>query len=182
MRPESPESEQYIGGDWAKRITRIYVIVSAFQSWPFAVCSQAAHYGCGCWAENACNMNPYSTAVSTSGITTTLSNVLTVVSFSVQLWILLFLFRFPNQSETDTRCEPLIYPWWNELQKAWEFFLMDNRSCQVILIIHLLGLLTHESPGFVSQLRARCIEKPFGFAAAFDMGHLLQIRWKKYVF
>lgn len=30
--------------------------------------SQAAHYGCGCWAENACNMNPYSTAVSTSGI------------------------------------------------------------------------------------------------------------------
>ncbi|XP_031731974.1 threonine aspartase 1 isoform X3 [Anarrhichthys ocellatus] len=27
---------------------------------------QAAHYGCGCWAENACNMNPYSTAVSTS--------------------------------------------------------------------------------------------------------------------
>ncbi|XP_022599681.1 threonine aspartase 1 isoform X1 [Seriola dumerili] len=29
---------------------------------------QAAHYGCGCWAENACNMNPYSTAVSTSGI------------------------------------------------------------------------------------------------------------------
>ncbi|XP_061646547.1 threonine aspartase 1 isoform X7 [Phyllopteryx taeniolatus] len=27
----------------------------------------AAHYGCGCWAENACNMNPYSTAVSTSG-------------------------------------------------------------------------------------------------------------------
>ncbi|XP_060943439.1 threonine aspartase 1 [Limanda limanda] len=28
---------------------------------------QAAHYGCGCWAENACNMNPYSTAVSTSG-------------------------------------------------------------------------------------------------------------------
>ncbi|KAF3842276.1 hypothetical protein F7725_024227 [Dissostichus mawsoni] len=28
---------------------------------------QAAHYGCGCWAENAFN-NPYSTAVSTSGI------------------------------------------------------------------------------------------------------------------
>eukprot|EP00066_Takifugu_rubripes_P012558 XP_011601824.1 PREDICTED: threonine aspartase 1 isoform X1 [Takifugu rubripes] len=28
---------------------------------------QAAHYGCGCWAENACNMSPYSTAVSTSG-------------------------------------------------------------------------------------------------------------------
>lgn len=28
---------------------------------------QAAHYGCGCWAENGCNMNPYSTAVSTSG-------------------------------------------------------------------------------------------------------------------
>ncbi|XP_062320334.1 threonine aspartase 1 isoform X1 [Osmerus eperlanus] len=28
---------------------------------------QAAHYGCGCWAENACNVNPYSTAVSTSG-------------------------------------------------------------------------------------------------------------------
>ncbi|XP_061692377.1 threonine aspartase 1 isoform X3 [Syngnathoides biaculeatus] len=28
---------------------------------------QAAHYGCGCWAENACNMNTYSTAVSTSG-------------------------------------------------------------------------------------------------------------------
>ncbi|XP_061914467.1 threonine aspartase 1 [Entelurus aequoreus] len=28
---------------------------------------QAAHYGCGCWAENACNMNPYATAVSTSG-------------------------------------------------------------------------------------------------------------------
>ncbi|TKS85377.1 Threonine aspartase 1 [Collichthys lucidus] len=27
---------------------------------------QAAHYGCGCWAENAYNMNPYSTAVSTS--------------------------------------------------------------------------------------------------------------------
>ncbi|KAJ4949025.1 hypothetical protein JOQ06_020544 [Pogonophryne albipinna] len=27
---------------------------------------QAAHYGCGCWAENAFN-NPYSTAVSTSG-------------------------------------------------------------------------------------------------------------------
>ncbi|XP_034008289.1 threonine aspartase 1 [Trematomus bernacchii] len=27
---------------------------------------QAAHYGCGCWAENASN-NPYSTAVSTSG-------------------------------------------------------------------------------------------------------------------
>lgn len=35
---------------------------------PFPVFSQAAHYGCGCWAENACNMNPYSTAVSTSGI------------------------------------------------------------------------------------------------------------------
>lgn len=34
----------------------------------FLVFSQAAHYGCGCWAENACNMNPYSTAVSTSGI------------------------------------------------------------------------------------------------------------------
>ncbi|KAK0150872.1 Threonine aspartase 1 [Merluccius polli] len=29
---------------------------------------QAAHYGCGCWAQNACNTNPYSTAVSTSGI------------------------------------------------------------------------------------------------------------------
>ncbi|KAM6956748.1 threonine aspartase 1 [Aplochiton taeniatus] len=28
---------------------------------------QAAHYGCGCWAENACNLSPYSTAVSTSG-------------------------------------------------------------------------------------------------------------------
>ncbi|XP_029031221.1 threonine aspartase 1 isoform X1 [Betta splendens] len=28
---------------------------------------QAAHYGCGCWAQNACNMNPYATAVSTSG-------------------------------------------------------------------------------------------------------------------
>ncbi|XP_035256675.1 threonine aspartase 1 [Anguilla anguilla] len=28
---------------------------------------QAAHYGCGCWAENAWNLNPYSTAVSTSG-------------------------------------------------------------------------------------------------------------------
>ncbi|XP_043992571.1 threonine aspartase 1 isoform X2 [Gambusia affinis] len=27
----------------------------------------AAHYGCGCWAENVCNMNSYSTAVSTSG-------------------------------------------------------------------------------------------------------------------
>lgn len=34
----------------------------------FSFFSQAAHYGCGCWAENACNMNPYSTAVSTSGI------------------------------------------------------------------------------------------------------------------
>lgn len=34
----------------------------------FPLFSQAAHYGCGCWAENACNMNPYSTAVSTSGI------------------------------------------------------------------------------------------------------------------
>ncbi|CAL8257965.1 unnamed protein product [Lota lota] len=28
---------------------------------------QAAHYGCGCWAQNGCNTNPYSTAVSTSG-------------------------------------------------------------------------------------------------------------------
>ncbi|MGH0123817.1 UNVERIFIED_CONTAM: hypothetical protein FKN15_029939 [Acipenser sinensis] len=28
---------------------------------------QAAHYGCGCWAENSGNRNPYSTAVSTSG-------------------------------------------------------------------------------------------------------------------
>ncbi|XP_078129099.1 threonine aspartase 1 isoform X3 [Sander vitreus] len=28
---------------------------------------QAAHYGCGCWAENACSMNSHSTAVSTSG-------------------------------------------------------------------------------------------------------------------
>ncbi|KAL4641387.1 threonine aspartase 1 isoform X2 [Arapaima gigas] len=28
---------------------------------------QAAHYGCGCWAENAWKLNPYSTAVSTSG-------------------------------------------------------------------------------------------------------------------
>ncbi|MBN3309228.1 TASP1 aspartase, partial [Amia calva] len=28
---------------------------------------QAAHYGCGCWAENMGNLNPYSTAVSTSG-------------------------------------------------------------------------------------------------------------------
>uniref|UniRef100_A0A8C4ZRI7 Taspase, threonine aspartase, 1 n=1 Tax=Gadus morhua TaxID=8049 RepID=A0A8C4ZRI7_GADMO len=28
---------------------------------------QAAHYGCGCWAQNSCNSNPYSTAVSTSG-------------------------------------------------------------------------------------------------------------------
>ncbi|XP_024916374.1 threonine aspartase 1 isoform X2 [Cynoglossus semilaevis] len=28
---------------------------------------QAAHYGCGCWAENGCNLNTYSTAVSTSG-------------------------------------------------------------------------------------------------------------------
>uniref|UniRef100_W5NGB4 Threonine aspartase 1 n=2 Tax=Lepisosteus oculatus TaxID=7918 RepID=W5NGB4_LEPOC len=28
---------------------------------------QAAHYGCGCWAENAGNLNTYSTAVSTSG-------------------------------------------------------------------------------------------------------------------
>ncbi|XP_078129100.1 threonine aspartase 1 isoform X4 [Sander vitreus] len=27
----------------------------------------AAHYGCGCWAENACSMNSHSTAVSTSG-------------------------------------------------------------------------------------------------------------------
>ncbi|XP_018595714.1 threonine aspartase 1 isoform X2 [Scleropages formosus] len=28
---------------------------------------QAAHYGCGCWAENAWKLNPYSIAVSTSG-------------------------------------------------------------------------------------------------------------------
>uniref|UniRef100_A0AAY5ELE1 Threonine aspartase 1 n=1 Tax=Electrophorus electricus TaxID=8005 RepID=A0AAY5ELE1_ELEEL len=28
---------------------------------------QAAHYGCGCWAENARDARPYSTAVSTSG-------------------------------------------------------------------------------------------------------------------
>uniref|UniRef100_A0AAY4E858 Threonine aspartase 1 n=1 Tax=Denticeps clupeoides TaxID=299321 RepID=A0AAY4E858_9TELE len=28
---------------------------------------QAAHYGCGCWAQNAGNAVPYSTAVSTSG-------------------------------------------------------------------------------------------------------------------
>ncbi|XP_078787554.1 threonine aspartase 1 isoform X4 [Oryzias latipes] len=28
---------------------------------------QAAHYGCGCWAENARNIDSYSTAVSTSG-------------------------------------------------------------------------------------------------------------------
>uniref|UniRef100_A0A8C5I5N8 Threonine aspartase 1 n=1 Tax=Gouania willdenowi TaxID=441366 RepID=A0A8C5I5N8_GOUWI len=28
---------------------------------------QAANYGCGCWAENSCNLNPFSTAVSTSG-------------------------------------------------------------------------------------------------------------------
>lgn len=76
MRSEPLESEQHVGGDWAKRITGIYVIVSAFQSWPFFICSQAAHYGCGCWAENACNMNPYSTAVSTSGIPRTLSNLL----------------------------------------------------------------------------------------------------------
>lgn len=95
-------------GDWVKRITRIYVIVSAFQSWPFPVCSQAAHYGCGCWAENACNMNPYSTAVSTSGIPRTLSILLTAVSLPVQLWVPFFLFRFPNQLETDSRCELLM--------------------------------------------------------------------------
>lgn len=59
--------------------------------------------------------------------------------------------------------------------KSLRIFLMDNRSCQVILIIHFLGLLTHGSLSFVSQLHARCFEKPFGFAAAFDMGHLLQI-------
>ncbi|KAL2083297.1 hypothetical protein ACEWY4_021070 [Coilia grayii] len=28
---------------------------------------QAALFGCGCWAQNSCNANPYSTAVSTSG-------------------------------------------------------------------------------------------------------------------
>ncbi|XP_036801879.1 threonine aspartase 1 isoform X2 [Oncorhynchus mykiss] len=28
---------------------------------------QAAHHGCGCWAENTSTLNPYSTAVSTSG-------------------------------------------------------------------------------------------------------------------
>ncbi|XP_063047724.1 threonine aspartase 1 isoform X2 [Engraulis encrasicolus] len=29
--------------------------------------SNAALFGCGCWAQNSCNANPYSTAVSTSG-------------------------------------------------------------------------------------------------------------------
>lgn len=33
---------------------------------------QAAHHGCGCWAENTSTLNPYSTAVSTSGKTTLL--------------------------------------------------------------------------------------------------------------
>lgn len=36
----------------------------------------------------------------------TLQLTLTVVSFSVQLCIPFFLFRFPNQSETGTWCEP----------------------------------------------------------------------------
>lgn len=31
---------------------------------------QAALFGCGCWAQNSSNANPYSTAVSTSGIQT----------------------------------------------------------------------------------------------------------------
>lgn len=106
MRSEPPDCEQHIGGDWAKRITHIYVIASAFQSWPFPVCSQAAHYGCGCWAENACNMNRYSTAVSTSGIPRTLSNLLyRCVFFSATLHPLLPVF-FLSQSETGTRCEP----------------------------------------------------------------------------
>lgn len=73
MRSRSPE-RKHVGGDWATWITSLYVTASAFQSWPFPVCSQAAHYGCGCWAENGCNMSPYSTAVSTSGIPRTLSN------------------------------------------------------------------------------------------------------------
>lgn len=81
---EPPEYEQHVGGDRAKQITCFYVIVSAFQSWPLPVCSQAAHYGCGCWAENACNTNPYSTAVSTSGIPRTLFNSRPVASLSAQ--------------------------------------------------------------------------------------------------
>uniref|UniRef100_A0A7N8YM26 Threonine aspartase 1 n=1 Tax=Mastacembelus armatus TaxID=205130 RepID=A0A7N8YM26_9TELE len=44
------------------------LILSGLSSDHLARANQnAAHYGCGCWAENACNMNPYSTAVSTSG-------------------------------------------------------------------------------------------------------------------
>ncbi|KPP68170.1 threonine aspartase 1-like [Scleropages formosus] len=35
--------------------------------WEGNVAAAAAHYGCGCWAENAWKLNPYSIAVSTSG-------------------------------------------------------------------------------------------------------------------
>ncbi|NXD23661.1 TASP1 aspartase, partial [Spelaeornis formosus] len=44
---------------------------------------QAALYGCGCWAENTGAHNPYSTAVSTSGICYFYKYLMKLLSFSV---------------------------------------------------------------------------------------------------
>ncbi|NWH34058.1 TASP1 aspartase, partial [Chloropsis hardwickii] len=46
---------------------------------------QAALYGCGCWAENTGAHNPYSTAVSTSGIYYFYKYLMKLLSFSVIL-------------------------------------------------------------------------------------------------
>lgn len=188
MRSRSPE-RKHVGGDWATWITSLYVTASAFQSWPFPVCSQAAHYGCGCWAENACNMSPYSTAVSTSGIPRTLQ-LTAPLSLSQQLWIPHFLFT----SSILLYITELMSIQNRSLMWVSHLPLMRAASQRLIMLSDgqpflpsdshhsFPRIIDSSSAGLVSQLRARCIEEPFGFAVAFDMGHLLQIWWEKYVF
>lgn len=102
--------------------------------------SQAAHYGCGCWAENACNTNPYSTAVSTSGTPQhTSQSPLCSYNFSScrscsqpacpfrSRWI-------RNRNLILSRLT--FYRIRVELQKAWQYFPMTvNNSCRVVLLV-----------------------------------------------
>lgn len=57
--------------------------------------------------------------------------------------------------------------------------MTSDHSRPLILISHFLSLLSHQSLGVASQLRARCFAKLHGFAVTFDMGQRLEVRrWK----
>lgn len=155
----------------------------------FDLCSQAAHYGCGCWAENACNMNPYSTAVSTSGKPQlTLYNQLWSCECECVRVCASVLFYLSTLTFTTAVC---FFKWYESetyiyiyLIWAFNFGSVSQTPKAVIIISDDLQTIPAEwlsSADWViilhsvSQLHARCIAQLFGVARTFDMGHLLKI-------